>query len=139
MAGLTRGRPRVGLGYRAVNIEMSPSTMTHLVMISAATLVVDITSTAAATHFRTKAHPNRRHRDMSGRQQFRNFTAGVVGYLRKDKAYGAYRDTAVEQRYPAGHDGQAEGRGLQTGKPIYTDATQQVDRVSSSNSRRTTT
>ena len=41
-------------------------------------------------------------RDVNRLEHFRDFTADVGGYLKKDKAwwYGAYRSTAVEQRYP---------------------------------------
>ena len=41
-------------------------------------------------------------RDVNRLQLFRDFTADVGGYLRKEKAwwYAAYRSTAVEQRYP---------------------------------------
>ena len=45
--------------------------------------------------------PNLDVRDVNRLQRFRDFTADVGGYLRKDKAwwYVAYRDTVVGQRY----------------------------------------
>ena len=41
-------------------------------------------------------------RDVNRLQRFRDFNADVGGYLKRDRAwwYGAYRSTAVEQRYP---------------------------------------
>ena len=41
-------------------------------------------------------------RELNRLELFRDFTADLGGYLKKDRAwwYGAYRDTAVEKRYP---------------------------------------
>ena len=61
-------------------------------------------------------------RDVNRLQRFRDFTADVGGYLKKDKAwwYGAYRSTAVEQRYPWLLDTAAELEAeVGTGKVTY--------------------
>ena len=56
-------------------------------------------------------------------QRFRDITADLGGYLKKDNAwwYGAYRDTAVEQRYPWLLDTAASARRQEsaTGKVTY--------------------
>ena len=61
-------------------------------------------------------------RDVNRLQRFRDFTADVGGYLKKDKAwwYGAYRSTAVAQRYPWLLDTAAELEAeVGTGKVTY--------------------
>ena len=61
-------------------------------------------------------------RDVNRLQRFRDFTARRGGYLKKDKAwwYGAYRSTAVAQRYPWLLDTAAELEAeVGTGKVTY--------------------
>ena len=61
-------------------------------------------------------------RDVNRLQRFRDFTADVGGYLKKDEAwwYGAYRSTAVAQRYPWLLDTAAELEAdVVTGKITY--------------------
>ena len=61
-------------------------------------------------------------RDVNRLQRFHDFTADVGGYLKKDKAwwYGAYRSTAVAQRYPWLLDTAAELEAeVVTGKVTY--------------------
>lgn len=60
--------------------------------------------------------------DVNRLQHFRDFTADVGGYLRKDRAwwYGAYRETSVGQRYPWLLDATATVRArIATGKVSY--------------------
>jgi hypothetical protein len=61
-------------------------------------------------------------RDVNRLKRFRDFTADVGGYVRKDKAwwYGAYRDTGVGLRYPWLPDAAANVTArVQTGKVTY--------------------
>lgn len=60
--------------------------------------------------------------DVNRLQGFRDFTADIGGYLRKDRAwwYGAYRDSAVGQRYPWLLDATATvAAHITTGKMTY--------------------
>jgi hypothetical protein len=66
--------------------------------------------------------PGLEARDVNRVEGFRDFTADAGGYLRRDKAwwYGAYRASAVEQRYPWLLDTSARlSASVVTGKVTY--------------------